>query len=54
MVLWIALGAVTGASARYFVGSYVPRILPTSFPYGTLLINFQRQFPAGFLSDLDR
>jgi CrcB protein len=46
--LWIALGAVVGASARYFVGGYVARAIPTTFPYGTLLINFTGSFVLGF------
>ena len=46
--LWIALGAVAGASARYFLGSYVAKIIPSSFPYGTLLINVSGSFLLGF------
>jgi CrcB protein len=46
--LWIALGAVVGASARYFVGGYVARMIPAAFPYGTLLINFTGSFTLGF------
>lgn len=46
--LWIALGAVCGASARYFLGGYVARIIPSSFPYGTLLINLTGSFALGF------
>jgi CrcB protein len=37
--LWIALGAVVGAWARYFVSTYVARHFSAVFPYGTLLIN---------------
>jgi fluoride exporter len=46
--LWIALGAVVGASARYFVGGYVARVIPATFPYGTLLINLTGSFVLGF------
>ena len=46
--LWIALGAVVGASLRYFVGAYVARIVPATFPYGTLLINLTGSFILGF------
>jgi hypothetical protein len=38
--LWIALGAVVGASARYFLSGYVARNVSSTFPYGTLIINF--------------
>ena len=46
--LWIALGAVAGASARYFLGGYVAKVIPSSFPYGTLLINVSGSFLLGF------
>lgn len=46
--LWIALGAVAGASARYFLGGYVAKIIPSSFPFGTLLINVSGSFLLGF------
>ncbi len=37
--LWISIGAVVGASARYFVSRFTAKIVTASFPYGTLLIN---------------
>ena len=37
--LWIALGAVVGASARYFLSGFIAKVFPSSFPYGTLIIN---------------
>ena len=46
--LWIALGAVVGASARYFVSGYVARIFSTTFPYGTLVINITGSLVLGF------
>ena len=46
--LWIALGAVAGASARYFLGGYVAKVISSSFPYGTLLINVSGSFLLGF------
>lgn len=46
--LWIALGAVAGASARYFLSGYVAKIIPSSFPYGTLIINVSGSFLLGF------
>ena len=46
--LWIALGAVLGASARYFLSGYVARVVSSSFPYGTLLINITGSFVLGF------
>jgi CrcB protein len=46
--LWIAIGAVAGASARYFLSTYVARHFSTVFPYGTLLINITGSFILGF------
>lgn len=46
--LWIALGAVVGASARYFLSSYVARLFSATFPYGTLLINVTGSLLLGF------
>jgi len=46
--IWIALGAVAGASARYFLSGYVAKVVSSSFPYGTLLINISGSFLLGF------
>ncbi len=46
--LWIALGAVVGASARYFLSTYIGRHFSTVFPYGTLLINITGSLILGF------
>ena len=46
--LWIALGAVVGASARYFVSGYIARTFATAFPYGTLFINVTGSLLIGF------
>ena len=46
--LWIAVGAIVGASARYFVSGFVARNLSATFPYGTLLINLTGSFVLGF------
>jgi fluoride exporter len=46
--LWIALGAVVGASARYSLSLLVARRLSTAFPYGTLLINITGSLIVGF------
>ncbi len=46
--LGIALGAVVGASARYFLSTYIGRHFSTVFPYGTLLINITGSLILGF------
>ena len=38
-VLWISLGAIAGANARYFISRWAARIFNPAFPYGTLIIN---------------
>jgi CrcB protein len=37
--LWISLGAVLGANARFLVGLWVLHRLGAAFPYGTLVVN---------------
>jgi CrcB protein len=46
--LWIALGAVAGASARYFLSGVIAKAIPSSFPYGTLVINVTGSLVLGF------
>ncbi len=46
--LWIALGAVAGASARYFLSGYITRSFASTFPYGTLIINISGSLVLGF------
>jgi fluoride exporter len=46
--VWIALGAVVGAGARYFLSGFVARSFSATFPYGTLLINLTGSFVLGF------
>ncbi|MBI3646419.1 MAG: fluoride efflux transporter CrcB [Acidobacteriales bacterium] len=46
--LWIAVGAVAGASARYFLSGLIARNFSATFPYGTLLINITGSLVLGF------
>jgi CrcB protein len=46
--VWIALGAIVGAGARYFLSGFVARSFSATFPYGTLLINLTGSFVLGF------
>jgi fluoride exporter len=45
--LWVSLGAVVGACARYFVSRFVAKVVTASFPYGTLLINITGSLALG-------
>ena len=47
-VLWISLGAVLGANARYFFSRWVTRHMDAAFPFGTLLINVTGSLVLGF------
>ena len=47
-VILISLGAIIGANLRYFVAQYVTALLPSSFPFGTLIINISASFILGF------
>jgi len=46
--LWIAVGAVAGASARYFLSGLIARNFSSIFPFGTLLINLTGSLLLGF------
>ncbi|MBV8070176.1 MAG: fluoride efflux transporter CrcB [Acidobacteriaceae bacterium] len=46
-ILLISLGAIAGANLRYFVAQLVSRLIPSNFPYGTLVINFSASFILG-------
>ena len=46
--LWIAVGAVVGASARYFLSGLIAKNISAAFPYSTLLINVTGSLVLGF------
>ncbi len=46
--IWIALGAIVGASARYFFSTLIARDFASAFPYGTLLINITGSLVLGY------
>jgi CrcB protein len=46
--IWIALGAIVGASARYFLSTLIARDFASAFPYGTLVINITGSLILGF------
>lgn len=45
--LWVSLGGIVGACARYFLSRFVAKIAGTSFPWGTLFINITGSFILG-------
>ena len=50
--VWIALGAVAGANARYVIGRAIGDRYGVSFPYGTFVINISGALIIGFLLTL--
>lgn len=47
-ILLISAGAIVGANLRYFVAQYASRLMPSTFPAGTLVINFAASLFLGF------
>jgi fluoride exporter len=47
-VLWISLGAIVGANARYFFSRWASKVLPPTLPYSTLIINVTGSFILAF------
>ena len=45
--LWVSLGAVVGAAARYAVSRFAAKVISPDFPYGTLFINVTGSFLLG-------
>lgn len=45
--LWVSLGGIVGACARYFLSRFTARIMGTGFPWGTLFINITGSFVLG-------
>ena len=46
--MWISIGAILGANARYFVSNILTKALGSPFPYHTLLINLTGSAALGF------
>ncbi len=51
-VIWISIGAIFGANARYFAGRLIAEALRATFPVGTLLINITGSLALGFFMAL--
>ena len=47
MLLYVALGSAIGGVSRYLLGGLVQRMLDTTFPTGTLLVNVSGSFLLG-------
>ncbi|MGH7509794.1 MAG: fluoride efflux transporter CrcB [Gemmatimonadales bacterium] len=47
MLLYVAIGSALGGIGRYLLGGLVQRLLATTFPAGTLLVNLSGSFLLG-------
>jgi CrcB protein len=47
MLLYVAVGSAIGGVSRYLLGGLIQRVLDTTFPAGTLLINISGSFLLG-------
>jgi CrcB protein len=47
-ILIISVGAIIGASLRYFLAQYAARVIPSTLPYGTFIINITACLILGF------
>ena len=48
-IVWIGMGAVLGANARYFINLWMAGKLGLAFPFGTLVVNASGSLLLGFL-----
>jgi CrcB protein len=51
-VLWISLGGILGANARYWFGGWIQQRWGAAFPWGTLVVNASGSFLLGLLMAL--
>jgi CrcB protein len=49
MLLYVALGSAIGGVCRYLFGGLIQRLLDTTFPAGTLVINVSGSFLLGVI-----
>jgi CrcB protein len=47
MLFYVAIGSALGGVSRYLVGGFVQRLMDTTFPTGTLLVNVSGSFLLG-------
>ncbi|MEG6521486.1 fluoride efflux transporter CrcB [Desulfotomaculum sp. 1211_IL3151] len=48
--LYVGMGGILGALARFCLGTAIQRITVTAFPYGTLTVNLLGSFLLGFIT----
>lgn len=50
--IWISVGAMLGANARYWLGVWVAAIISSHLPFATFLINVTGSFLLGLVAGL--
>jgi len=51
-ILVVGLGGFLGSAARFLLSGFVHRLLPPTFPFGTLVVNLAGCLAIGYLSGL--
>jgi fluoride exporter len=51
-ILYVGVGGFIGASLRYMVSIYSPKLFGTQLPYGTLLVNVLGGILIGFIMEM--
>ena len=49
MLIYVAVGSALGGMSRYLVGGLIQRLTETSFPTGTLFVNFSGSLLLGLI-----
>lgn len=53
MILWVAIGGFFGAISRFWISQLCKKIIKSSFPYATFLVNILGSFGLGFIIGVD-
>ena len=51
-ILWLSLGGALGVNARYWLATWIDRLIGTRFPWATLTINLSGAFVLGLLATM--
>jgi CrcB protein len=51
-ILVVGVGGFLGSAARFLLSGFVHRLLPPTFPYGTLVVNLSGCLAIGYLGGL--
>lgn len=49
-IIFVGLGSIVGGVSRYFISEWSRHLFPSSFPWGTFIVNIAGCFLLGLLS----